>query len=333
MSILVNTDHLRLDGRYPRIQGKTRDIFDLGDQLIIVATDRLSAFDVVLPNPIPGKGQVLHAMTCRWFQFVPRIVLDPSHSIRFRHHLLSTDIGDMPKAFHSFADELDGRAMLVEKWHVIPIEVIIRGHIAGSFWKDYLKALEVQRDSLVVVHGFSLPRDLLESQAFHTPIFTPSTKATGGAHDENISRERMIGIIRPWLDSKGFLVSAVSIADQIEDVALQLYIAAKEYAWRCGIIIADTKFEFGLNVIDGIPVLVLVDEVLTPDSSRFWPKDRFHPGGPQPSFDKQPVRDYLASTGWDKKPPAPELPPELIQQTTARYLEMPRMLFKLEISV
>jgi len=270
-------------------RGKVRDVYAVDeDRLLIVATDRVSAFDCVLPTPIARKGEVLTALSRFWFARLAHIV---------PHHLLTTDIDEMPAAVRGHADELGGRSMLVRRTEVFPVECVVRGYLSGSGWKDYQRTAEVC--------GHKLPAGLRDSEQLTEPIFTPATKAESG-HDENISEERMAEIV------------GGETADFLRDVSLRIYQEASEYARTRGIIIADTKFEFGRDR-DGR--IILIDEVLTPDSSRFWPADSYQAGKSQPSFDKQYVRDYLEGLDWNKQPPAPELPPEVAQATTARYLE------------
>ena len=272
----------------PSAQGKVRDIYDLGRALLIVATDRLSAFDVVLPDPVPYKGEVLTRISLFWFDRLGHIV---------PNHLLTADTCDLPDELAKHADALRGRFMIVKKAEVFPIECIVRGYLAGSGWKEYREH--------GTVCGQKLPEGLLESSRLPEPVFTPSTKAAVGDHDENISFERMVEIV------------GAGHATQLRDASLALYSAARDHAAARGIIIADTKFEFGL--VDG--ELTLVDEVLTPDSSRFWPADEYEPGHGQPSFDKQFVRDWLEASGWDKKPPAPPLPEDVLALTAEKYIE------------
>jgi phosphoribosylaminoimidazole-succinocarboxamide synthase len=275
-------------------RGKVRDVYEVDEQrLLIVATDRISAFDCVSPTPIARKGEVLTALSQFWFERLGNIV---------PHHLLTTSIKEMPDILQRPAESLRGRSMLVRRTHTFPVECVVRGYLSGSGWKDYLRTGEVG--------GHQLPAGLLESEQLPEPIFTPATKAESG-HDENISEERM-----------GALLGAETTAF-LRETSLRLYREASEYALGRGIIIADTKFEFGT---DREGRIILIDEALTPDSSRFWPAAAYAPGGPQPSFDKQFVRDYLESLDWDKKPPAPSLPPEVAQATTARYLEVYRLL-------
>jgi len=269
---------LKLLGR-----GKVRDIYDLGDQLLIVATDRLSAFDVVLPTPIPDKGRVLTQLSLFWFDKLADVV--PHHVIEAKNFT-----GELAP----YADSLAGRAMLVRRTEPAPIECVVRGYISGSGWKDYQKT--------GAICGIPLPAGLRESDRLPEPIFTPSTKATTG-HDENISFDETVSRIgRP-------------LAERLRDVSLTLYRRAAEHAAARGIIIADTKFEFGLRGNE----LIWIDEALTPDSSRFWPADQYSPGKAQPSFDKQFVRDYLERIGWNKQPPAPPLPPDVVAGTQQKY--------------
>jgi phosphoribosylaminoimidazole-succinocarboxamide synthase len=273
-------------------RGKVRDIYAAGDFLVIVATDRLSAFDYILPTPIPYKGRVLTALTIFWLELLRDIV---------PNHLVSADVSDYPKEFLPYREQLEGRSMLVRRAKMIEVECVARGYLSGSGWKDY------RRDGHIC--GIPLPAGLRESGRLPHPIFTPASKAQSG-HDENISFEKVANQIGDPL------------AGQLESLTLEIYVRAAAYAETRGIVIADTKFEFGF-VADK---LVLADEVLTPDSSRFWPRDKYQPGGPQPSFDKQYVRDYLESVQWNKQPPAPALPPEVIEQTSNKYEEAYRVL-------
>src|SRR6516165_5665397 len=272
-------------GLSPSVRGKVRDIYELGDKLLIVSTDRLSAFDVILPTPIPDKGRVLTQLSLFWFDLLKDVV---------PHHVISAT--EFPAPFDKFRDELAGRSMLVRKTNPLPIECVVRGYVSGSGWKDYRATGKVC--------GIALPNGLLESGKLPEPIFTPATKATSG-HDENIPFERMVEL------------AGKELSEKLRDLSIGIYKRAADYAETRGIIIADTKFEFG-HTAKG---LVLADEVLTPDSSRFWPMDKYHPGGPQESFDKQYVRDYLESIHWDKQPPAPELPPEVATKTSEKYIE------------
>jgi phosphoribosylaminoimidazole-succinocarboxamide synthase len=274
----TNFPGLKLRGR-----GKVRDIYELGDQLLIVATDRLSAFDVVLPTPIPDKGKVLTQISLFWFDKLAGII--PNHVIAAK---------DFSGELTQYAASLNGRAMLVRKTEPAPIECVVRGYISGSGWKDYQKT--------GAICGIPLPAGLRESDKLPEPIFTPSTKATTG-HDENISFDETVARIgRP-------------LAEKLRDVSLTIYQRASEHAAERGIIIADTKFEFGLIGDE----LIWIDEALTPDSSRFWPADEFVPGRTQPSFDKQFVRDYLEKIGWNKQPPAPALPADVVTATQSKY--------------
>jgi phosphoribosylaminoimidazole-succinocarboxamide synthase len=275
-------------------RGKVRDVYSINDeQLLIVATDRISAFDCVLPTPIERKGEVLTALSQFWFDRLGHVVAN---------HLITSDIEQMPEGVRRYSSILTGRSMLVRKADVYPVECVVRGYLVGSGWKDYLRTGEVC--------GHKLPEGLLESAELPEPLFTPSTKAEQG-HDENISEAHVREIV-------GDETTAL-----LRDTSIRLYSEARSYARERGIIIADTKFEFGVDK-DGS--LVLVDEVLTPDSSRFWPADQYEPGRSQPSFDKQFVRDYLETLDWDKKPPAPAIPPDVAKATTARYLEAYRLL-------
>jgi phosphoribosylaminoimidazole-succinocarboxamide synthase len=275
-------------------RGKVRDVYAVDpERLLIVATDRISAFDCVSPTPIPRKGEVLTALSRFWFGRLSDVA---------PNHLLTTLIEEMPETVSLHSESLRGRSMLVRRTEVFPVECVVRGYLAGSGWKDYLRTGEVC--------GHSLPPGLSEAEELPEPIFTPATKAEEG-HDENISEERM----RSILGSR--------TTQFLRDVSLRLYMEASRYARSRGIIIADTKFEFGT---DSEGRILLIDEVLTPDSSRFWPAAEYRPGGPQPSFDKQFVRDYLETLAWDKKPPAPPLPTEVIEATTARYMEAYRLL-------
>jgi phosphoribosylaminoimidazole-succinocarboxamide synthase len=269
-------------------RGKVRDIYDLGERLLLVATDRISAFDVVMADPIPDKGRILTKLSAFWFQHLGHIV---------PNHLISLQVADFPPACQKHGEVLAERTMLVRKCQPLPVECIVRGYLAGSGWKDYR-----QSGSLC---GIPLPKGLVEADRLAEPIFTPSTKAELGLHDENISFAAMVKAI------------GADLAERVRDVSLALYRAAQEWAEPRGIILADTKFEFGLGP-DG---LVLIDEVLTPDSSRFWPMADYSPGRPQKSYDKQYLRDYLESLDWNKQPPPPPLPAEIITATRKRYLQ------------
>jgi phosphoribosylaminoimidazole-succinocarboxamide synthase len=276
-------------------RGKVRDVYDVDDgHLLIVATDRISAFDCILPTPIARKGEVLTQLSRFWFERLDRIV---------PNHLVTTAVEQMPESVSRHADEgLRGRSMLVRRTEVFPVECVVRGYITGSGWKDYKRTGEVC--------GHKLPSGLRESEQLPESIFTPATKAEEG-HDENISEAQMSEIVGP------------DVTAALRDISLRLYKEASEYARTRGIIIADTKFEFGR---DANGQIILIDEALTPDSSRFWPADEYEPGRSQPSFDKQFVRDYLETLDWDKQPPAPPLPQEIAEATTARYLEAYRLL-------
>lgn len=277
-------------------RGKVRDMYEIPghpDKLLMVATDRISAYDVIMDDPIAGKGKVLTQISLFWFNLLGDIV---------PNHLISADVDQFPAVCHQYRDQLEGRSMLVKRSKVLPIECIVRGYLSGSFWKAY------QKDTTVC--GFALPEGMVESGKFPQPLFTPSTKAEQGLHDENISLEKMEEIV------------GKDIADKMAAISTQLYEKAADYAKTKGIIIADTKFELGMVGDE----LILIDEVLTPDSSRFWPLDEYKEGKAQPSFDKQFLRDYLSSLDWDKQPPAPKLPAEILQKTEARYLEAQRKL-------
>ncbi len=269
------------------IRGKVRDIFDLDDRLIIVTTDRISAYDWVNPTPIPDKGRVLTQLSLFWFDMMKDIV---------ENHVISADVNDFPEEFRAHRDQLEGRSMLVRKCQMYPVEFVVRGYLAGSGWKEYQER--------GTVCGIPLPEGLRESEHLETPLFTPATKATDG-HDINISPEEAAGII------------GREAMDKAVDAAMRIYKRGRDYAGQRGIILCDTKFEFG--TIDG--QLVLADEILTPDSSRFWPAEAYEPGSAPPSFDKQYVRDWLSATGWDKNSPPPPLPEDVVAQTRAKYLE------------
>jgi phosphoribosylaminoimidazole-succinocarboxamide synthase len=278
----------RLNGLGPHRQGKVRDIFDLGDTLVLVATDRISAFDYVLGSGIPDKGKVLTQLSAFWFGQTADIV---------PNHLVTMDVQEYPGDLRKHADVLSGRSMLVRKTTPVMIECVARGYLSGSGWKEYQASGSVC--------GVALPRGLRESDRLPEPIFTPATKAESG-HDINISEEeagRLIG---------------VALTAQLRDLTLRLYAHGVRHAEARGIILADTKFEFG---IVGQGDVILIDEVLTPDSSRYWPRDQYSPGGPQPSFDKQYVRDYLEEIHWNKQPPVPSLPDAVVMRTREKYLE------------
>ncbi|HUW61328.1 MAG TPA: phosphoribosylaminoimidazolesuccinocarboxamide synthase [Candidatus Bathyarchaeia archaeon] len=282
----------RLPNRMPSQRGKVRDIYDLGETLVIVATDRLSAFDWVNPVGIPDKGKILTAMSLYWFKQTGGIV---------QNHLISADLDDFPKEFQAAADVFEGRSMLVKKCKMFAVEFVIRGYLAGSGLKEYRQS--------GTVCGIRLPEGLVEADKLDSPLFTPATKATDG-HDINISDEDAAAIIgRDWVDKARI-------------AALAVYLRAREIGEKKGIIICDTKFEFGTREDE----LVLADEVLTPDSSRFWPADEYRPGRPQPSYDKQFVRDWLETTGWDKNSPPPPLPGDIVEKTRQKYVEAYRKL-------
>ncbi len=268
-------------------RGKVRDVYDLGDRLLIVTTDRLSAFDVILPTPIPDKGRVLTQVSLFWFRLLSDVI---------PNHVLESDVAKYPAPLQPFRDQLEGRSMIVTKTDPLPVECVVRGYITGSGWKDYKKT--------GAVCGIALPAGLRESERLEPALFTPSTKAEQG-HDENIpfsTVESMLGAER---------------ASQLKNVSLEIYHRARAHAEKRGIILADTKFEFGVK--DGR--LIWIDEALTPDSSRFWPQAGYEPGKGQPSFDKQFVRDYLETQNWDKTPPGPALPDEVVARTRAKYRE------------
>jgi phosphoribosylaminoimidazole-succinocarboxamide synthase len=277
-------------GIAPVARGKVRDIYDLGDRLLIVATDRLSAFDVVMPTPIPDKGRVLTQLSLFWFHLLKDVI---------PNHVLSAT--QFPSPFDRYAEDLVGRSMVVRKTQPLPIECVARGYLSGSGWKEYRATGKVC--------GIALASGLRESDKLPQPIFTPATKATSG-HDENISFERAVEMLRKPL------------AEKVRDVTLEIYRRAAAYAEPRGILLADTKFEFGQ--LNG--ELIWIDEALTPDSSRFWPAAEYKPGGPQPSFDKQFVRDYLERIQWPKTPPGPDLPPDVVAGTRAKYREAYRIL-------
>lgn len=274
-------------------RGKVRDIYDLGDSLLIVATDRISAFDVVLPTPIPEKGKILTLMTLFWLNFLKDIV---------ENHLITADVKEYPEVLKPYEEILKDRSMLVKKAKVLPVECIVRGYLSGSAWKEYQEKGEIC--------GLKLPKGLRESDKLPEPIFTPSTKAELGKHDINISFEEMKRI------------TGEEVAEKVKEISLNLYKKASSYAETRGIIIADTKFEFGVYK----DKLILVDEVLTPDSSRFWPKEEYQPGRPQKSFDKQFIRDWLKNSGWKDGSPPPEIPSEIVHKTREKYFEALRRL-------
>jgi phosphoribosylaminoimidazole-succinocarboxamide synthase len=288
-----------------RRQGKVRDIYDLGDSLLLVATDRISAFDVVMAEPIPDKGRILTQLSAFWFRHLADLT---------PNHLVSLKVEEFPPACRAFQDLLAGRTMLVRKCKPLPVECIVRGYLSGSGWAEYRKE--------GAIGGLALPPGLVESQKLPEAIFTPSTKAELGTHDENISFAAMASRI------------GAALAARVRDLSLAIYRRALTWAEPRGIIIADTKFEFGLaDGADGTDdKLLLIDEVLTPDSSRFWPQEDYQPGGPQKSYDKQYLRDYLESLGWNKQPPPPPLPADVIANTRARYLQALKTLTGEELS-
>jgi len=279
----TNFSALTLRGR-----GKVRDIYDVGEHLLVVATDRISAYDVIMSTPIPDKGKILTTISAFWFEALADVV---------DNHLIATDVHQFPQQCAPYAEELAGRSMLVAKAAPLPVECIVRGYLSGSGWKEY------QRNGRVC--GLELPQGLVESAQLESPIFTPSTKAETGQHDENIDFDTLC-------DKVG-----KELAERLRGLSIALYDKGAEIARERGIIIADTKFEFGM--INNR--LVLIDEVLTPDSSRFWPADKYEPGRSQESFDKQYLRDYLDQCGWDHTPPPPPLPEEVVHNTRTRYLE------------
>ena len=284
-SVLLRTDFPDLN---LHASGKVRDVYSVGDQqLLFVATDRISAFDYILATGIPHKGRVLNQISLFWFDYLADIV---------PNHLITADVDKYPAAVRKYADQLRGRSMLVRRAEMFPVECVVRGYISGSAWKEYKATGKVS--------GIELPAGLKESDAFPEPIFTPSTKATTG-HDENISFDQMCDIV------------GVETASHLRDLTLRVYKKAAAYARQRGIIIADTKFEFGRTALG----ITLADEVLTPDSSRFWPADKYAPGRPQDSYDKQYVRDYLEQIHWNKQPPAPGLPQDVALRTSEKYLE------------
>ena len=283
------------DGISPAARGKVRDIYDLGDKLLIVASDRLSAFDVVLPTGIPDKGRVLTQLSLFWFDLLRDVI---------PNHVLSAT--EFSHEFAAYREELTGRSMVVRKTRPLPIECVVRGYVSGSGWKDYRASGNIC--------GIALPSGLQESDRLPEPIFTPATKAATG-HDENISFEQAATLI------------GRELAEQARDLSIEIYRRAAAYAEPRGILLADTKFEFGLlKNSSGVDELIWIDEALTPDSSRFWPAAQYKPGGPQPSFDKQFVRDYLERIRWPKTPPGPELPDEVVAATRAKYREAFRIL-------
>jgi phosphoribosylaminoimidazole-succinocarboxamide synthase len=281
-------------------RGKVRDVYAAGDQLILVATDRISAFDYVLGSGIPDKGRVLNQLSAFWFARTGGII---------PNHLISTNVADYPDAARAFAPQLEGRSLLARRTTPLPVECVARGYISGSGWKDYQATGEIC--------GVALPKGLRESDRLPEPLFTPATKADTG-HDENISEAAAANVV------------GTELLARLKALTLELYAHGVAHAESKGIILADTKFEFGLT---DAGELLLIDEMMTPDSSRYWPKDTYSPGGPQPSFDKQYVRDYLESIKWNKQPPVPSLPPEVVEGTRAKYLDAYRRLTGGELDV
>ena len=299
-----------LDGINLFKKGKVRDVYDLNDELLIVSTDRISCFDVILPTAIPRKGEVLTRLSTFWFGFTKDIVAN---------HLIAANVDDFPQSLAEYREILKDRSMLVKKTESIPIECVVRGYLSGSGWKEYKETQSIC--------GIRLPAGLKESEKLPEPIFTPATKEDAG-HDINVTQE--------YIEEK----IGKDVAAALKDISLALYKKASEYAESKGIIISDTKFEFGKLGDESRPRLrrerdeiILIDELLTPDSSRFWPMDEYKPGKPQKSFDKQFVRDYLEMLDWDKTPPAPELPGEIVTRTTRKYLQAVEMLIPEEVSV
>lgn len=284
--VIIETN---LEGIGPVKRGKVRDVYDLGNSLLIVSTDRISAFDVILPNGIPNKGLVLNQLSRFWFEKTADII---------PNHLITTDVNKFPEACRPYSEILEGRSILAKKAKPLPVECIVRGYISGSGWKEYQKT--------GAASGIPLPKGLLESSKLEQPIFTPSTKAEIGEHDENITFEKMKEMI------------GTDLAQKVKDISIMIYQRAADIALSKGVIIADTKFEFG---IDEGGRLILIDEALTPDSSRFWPLDKYQPGRGQESFDKQFVRDYLLSISWETLPDVPELPEEVIKKTSEIYMK------------
>jgi phosphoribosylaminoimidazole-succinocarboxamide synthase len=284
-TLVLQTDFpdLKLAGR-----GKVRDIYDMGETLLIVTSDRISAFDVIMNEGIPDKGYVLNQISVYWFRLMEDII---------PNHIVATEVGEFPASCQKYAGQLEGRSMLVKKAAPLPVECIVRGYLSGSGWKDY--------KATGATSGIRLPAGLVESDKLPEPIFTPSTKAELGTHDENISFERMVELC------------GKETAERVRDVTLKIYAKARDIADGKGIIIADTKFEYGIYNGE----LIIIDECMTPDSSRFWPKDEYKPGGPQPSFDKQFLRDYLETLDWNKTAPAPPLPEEIVRKTGGKYME------------
>ncbi len=294
---IATQSSIELPGIQKLRSGKVREVFDLGETLLFVATDRISAFDVILPDPIPYKGAVLNQISGFWFNRFDDI----------KNHFVTADVEQFPKELQPFREQLAGRSMIVKKTKPLPVECVVRGYLAGSGWKEYEQSQSVC--------GIELPAGLKQASQLPEPIFTPATKAAEG-HDENIDMKRCAQIL------------GEELADRVKALSLEIYLRGRDYAAERGIIVADTKFEFG--TVDGD--LLLIDECLTPDSSRFWPKDQYAVGQSPPSFDKQFVRDYLETLDWDKTPPAPRLPKDVIEKTSAKYLEAFRRLTGNEIT-
>lgn len=269
-------------------RGKVRDVYEVDGNLLIVASDRMSAFDVVMDDPIPDKGKILTAISIFWFEKLRTVV---------ENHIISTNPDEYPDQCRQYREELTGRSMFVKRARPLPVECIVRGYVSGSGWLEY--------QSKGSICNIPLPEGLPESGQLPEPIFTPSTKAKGGLHDENISFDSVVDIL------------GKEVAEEVRDLSLKIYEFGRKFASRKGIIIADTKFEFGFDN----DRIILIDEVLTPDSSRFWPMESYHPGGPQKSFDKQFLRDYLNGLDWPKQPPPPKLPPDIIEKTRERYMD------------
>ena len=289
---MTNGNNWDLEGVKLFKKGKVRNVYDLGETLLFLATDRISAFDYILPTPITDKGKILTQISLFWFEYF---------SEKVSNHYLTGNVDEFPEELKPHAEALSKRSMLVKKTNVLPVECVVRGYLAGSGWKGY------QKNSSVC--GISLPEGLKESSRLEEPIFTPSTKAESG-HDENISMDQMKQVI------------GAELSERVKMLSLTLYKQARDFLLPKGIILADTKFEFGLNKGE----LILIDEVLTPDSSRFWPSDDYEPGRSQKSYDKQYVRDYLESINWDKQPPVPELPEEIVKNTREKYLQAFRII-------
>ena len=283
--VLVQTDFPTLP---PPRRGKVRDIYDFGQTLLIVATDRISVFDVILPTSIPGKGKILTQLSCFWFERTRNIV---------PNHLLSTDPQHYPEACRPYLDTLAGRSMLVQKAEPLPVECVVRGYLAGSAWEDYRRTGRI--------NDLALPTGLREAERLETPLFTPTTKAPHGMHDEPMPFSTMQALV------------GSSISERLRDLSLALYTHGRQFAESHDLVLADTKFEFGVYRGE----VILIDELFTPDSSRYWPRAAYQPGGSQPSFDKQFVRDYATSLGWHRQPPGPGLPDDIVEKTRQRYLE------------